>query len=92
MSPGDSIHDRIRQILLTDWDPSNAARFPAARNEYDRYLPALEELINRGADEDAIVDYLHERELETMCFPGLDTRRLRPLARKLLALRDQTAT
>jgi hypothetical protein len=84
--------DRIREILLADWDPANASRFPAARKEYDPYLPALEDLINRGAPVDAIVEYLHQRELESMCFPGLDTRRLRPLALKLLALRDQTAS
>ena len=57
------------------------------RGEYDGYIEPLRDLIQSGADEDAIVSYLHEREQETMCFPSLGTRRLLPVARKLLRLR-----
>ncbi len=81
------LHDEIRQILLSDWDPSNAARFEAARGEYDSYLAPLAELIRAGAGGDSIISYLHERELESMCFPPLGTRHLRRVAAKLLALR-----
>jgi hypothetical protein len=82
------IRSQIRDILLKDWDPSNAARFDAARHEYDNYLDPLADLIKSGADEEALIEYLHQRELEIMCFPGLDhTARLRSVARKLLALR-----
>jgi hypothetical protein len=82
------LRDRIRQILLTDWDPSNAARFDAAHGEYDSYIDPIAELIAGGADEDALVAHLHEIEQHVMCFPSLDTRRLRPVARKLLRLRQ----
>ena len=87
--PVDDVHDRVRRILLEDWDPSNASRFEAASREYDSYVPPLLDLIRGGADEDAIVQFLVDRERETMCFPGLDTRRLLPVARKLLWLRDE---
>ena len=80
------IAEQIRQILLNDWDPSNASRFEAARGEYDSYIEPLHEMIQRRASEQEIVDYLHERELESMCFPSLGTQRLRPVARKLLNL------
>jgi len=83
----DNIRSRIRQILLNDWDPSNAARNEPAHGEYDGYIDPLLDLIQSGAGEEAVVEYLHERERESMCFPSLDTRRLRPVARKLLALR-----
>src|SRR3954465_6573019 len=86
-APLDPIRNHIREILLTDWDPANAVRFEAARGEYDGSLESPRELIQSGADEDAIVAYLHEREQESMCFPGLGTRRLLPVARKLLRLR-----
>lgn len=82
-----SIHDRIREVLLTDWDPSNAARFDAARGEYDSFIDPIAALLDGGADEDALVAYLHDVEQHVMCFPALDTRRLRPVARKLLLLR-----
>ncbi len=85
---GDNIRERVRQILLTDWDPSNASRFEASRGEYDGYISPLLDLIRSDADEDAVVQFLVDREREIMCFPGLDTRRLRPAARKLLRLRN----
>lgn len=89
MSTADQpIRDRIRDVLLKDWDPSNAARFDAARGEYDSFLDPITALLDQGADEDAIVAYLHDVEQTVMCFPSLDTRRLRPIARKLLALRS----
>ena len=75
---------RIREVLLNDWDPHNAARSPAASGAYDLYVGPVYELLKSGADEDAVVSYLHERERESMCFPSLGTRRLRPVARKLL--------
>ena len=84
----DEIRSTIRRILLTDWDPSNASRFEAAHGEYDSYIPPLMDLIRSGATEDDVVDFLFTREREITCFPGLDNRRLRPVARKLLALRD----
>ena len=80
------LHDEIRQVLLDDWDPSNAARFDAAHGEYDSYLAPLAELIKTDAGEDAIISFLHERELESMCFPPLGTRHLRRVAKKLMAL------
>lgn len=84
----ESIRDRIREVLLKDWDPSNAARFDAARGEYDSFLDPIVALLKQGADEDAIVAYLHDVEQGVMCFPSLDTRRLRPIARKLWRLRE----
>ena len=83
----DAVRLEIRRILLTDWDPSNASRFDAAAGEYDTYIEPIYEMIGRGASEQEIVDYLHERELESMCFPSLGTQRLHPVARKLLQLR-----
>jgi len=80
----DPLRSRIREILLRDWDPSNAARFESANGEYDSYVDPIADLLGRGTDEDAIVAYLHDVEQHVMCFPSLDTRRLRPVARKLL--------
>ena len=80
----DPIRSRVRDVLLNDWDPHDAARSPAAHGTYDGYIPPLLDLIRSGADEDAVVGYLHEREKESMCFPSLGTQRLRRVARKLI--------
>ena len=78
----DDLRDRVRQILLTDWD--DARGLP---DRHDSHLDALIEIIRTSQDETPIVEFLHERERESMCFPSLGTARLRPVARKLLALR-----
>lgn len=83
----DPIRDRIRQILLADWDPANAGRFDAAHGEYDGYISPIADLIRSGADEGAIIAFLKSREEESMCFPALGTRHLNRVAAKLIALR-----
>lgn len=83
-----SFHSAIRQVLLTDWDPSNASRFEAALGEYDRYIAPIAEMIRSDLGEEAIVDYLYALEHEILCFPGLGKQRLRGVAQKLMALRS----
>ena len=83
----DATRSRIREVLLNDWDPHNAARLEAAHATYDGYIEPLLQLLRGGAGEDELVDYLHDREQESMCFPSLGKQRLRRVARKLLAAR-----
>jgi hypothetical protein len=87
MAADDELRSRVREILLNDWDPHTASRNEAARHTYDHYIDPLLALLDSGADEDAIIGFLHEREKETMCFPSLGTARLKRPAQKLLALR-----
>lgn len=84
MTTPPTIRDRIRDVLLADWDPHNTSAVEPARTTYDGYIDPLYDLIHSGGDEDAVVQFLHERERESMCFPSLGTQRLRPVARKLL--------
>lgn len=81
-----AVRDRIRAVLLDDWDPHDAARNEAARGTYNRYIDPIYQLLLSGADEDAVIEYLHGREQESMCFPSLGTARLRRVARRLLAV------
>lgn len=85
-SHANDLHAAIRQVLLDDWDPTNAARSDYAAHTYDAYIAPLLDLIRSGADEEAVMTFLHEREREIMCFPGLGTERLRRPVRKLLRL------
>ena len=80
---------KIRAILLSDWDPTNASQNEWAHGEYDADIPALMQLIQSSASEEAIVDYLYEREREIMCFPALGKQRLVRVAKLLLKLRVQ---
>ena len=83
------LRDQIRSILLNDWDPNSAAHSEAASGTYDAYISPLADLIRSGADEEAIIAFLKERESEIMCFPAIGTSHLQRVARKLLALSTQ---
>lgn len=87
----ENVRDRIRQVLLADWDPSNAARFEAARGEYDSYIDPLWNLMAGGADAEAIIDYLRQRELESMCFPSIGKSHLKRVAERLLAVKNSSS-
>ena len=74
---------RIRSLLLEDWDPHDVFKRAEAHGAYDAWVPALEELLATGASEEQVMEWLHEREMESMCFPSLGRERLRRVARKL---------
>lgn len=77
----ENLRDAVREVLLTEWDDSNG--FPG---RHDALIDRLIDVIRSSSDESPIVEFLHEREKESMCFPSLGTARLRPVARKLLRL------
>ena len=84
-----SLRSRIREILINDWDPTNAARSEAAHRTYDAYISPLADLIRSGADEGTLIAFLKERESEIMCFPAIGTSHLHRIARKLRTLAQE---
>jgi hypothetical protein len=81
-----NLRPRIREILLNDWDPTDAARSEASHQTYDAYISPLADLIRSGAGEAALVAFLKERESEIMCFPAIGSSHLHRVASKLRAL------
>jgi hypothetical protein len=79
----DPIRSQIRQILLEDWDPHDTFKRPEAHGAYDAWIDPLHDALAAGATEDQVMDWLHEREKQTMCFPSIGRERLRRVARKL---------
>ena len=79
----DPIRSQIRQILLEDWDPHDVFKRPEAHGAYDTWIDPLHDALISGATEDEVMDWLHEREKETMCFPSIGRERLRRVAKKL---------
>lgn len=79
--------DAIRAVLLSYWDPASVAEKPDAHRTYDGWIPPLWRLLQSGADQAAVIDYLKQREAESMCFPALGTTRLKLPADTLLDLR-----
>jgi hypothetical protein len=78
------MRNRIRDVLLADWDPHDAFRSEAAGGTYDGYINPILLLVRSGASEEALMDWLQEKERETMCFPSLGKERLRRVAQNLI--------
>jgi hypothetical protein len=76
----------IRQILLEDWDPHDLFKRSEAHGAYDAWVEPIYEKLRGGASEEQVMDWLQEREQETMCFPSIGKERLRRVARKLRAI------
>jgi hypothetical protein len=84
----DAVQSRVRQILLEDWDPHEAFKRPEAHGTYDGWVGPLWGVIASGAGEEQVMEWLHEREKETMCFPSLGRERLRRVAKKLIGVKS----
>ena len=54
---------QIRQILLAEWDPLNVAESPKLADEYDRYIPGVLALVNKGASVTEIQQFLRDVEV-----------------------------
>jgi hypothetical protein len=62
--------DKIRKVLLNNWDPIGVSEFDGAEDEYDQYIPAIYELILSNASEQAFFDYLWHIETDLMGLGG----------------------
>ena len=76
-----TLYQRTDEVLHYLWDPCFAAGSPGARDEYYPYLPQVFELLENGANESVIADYLIGVERERM-----DLWPNRKRARKVAAL------
>jgi hypothetical protein len=54
---------QIRKILLAEWDPLNVGDSPKLCDEYDRYIPGVMALVNKGASVTEIEQFLTDVEV-----------------------------
>jgi len=60
------IEDKIRRILLEEWDPIGVGRAPESADEYDRYIGGIYGLIQRNASVADISAHLRKLEIDEM--------------------------
>lgn len=60
------LRDRLRAILLSEWDPLCVGDNPNLVDEYDRDLPALLALLQRDTDQATIAKALERIEREEL--------------------------
>jgi hypothetical protein len=93
MTTGSPVVDRairlqraIREALLKDWDPIGVKDVPEARDEYSGYVGPIYELLNSGAAEEKVFEYLWWTETDQMGLRG-DRSATEAFARRLLEIR-----
>jgi len=60
----EQLTSKVRQILLRDWDPCGVGDNDALSDEYDRYIPAIVELLAKTSSSTAINEILAKFEQE----------------------------
>ncbi|WP_144138121.1 hypothetical protein [Paraburkholderia sp. BCC1884] len=63
------LYRRIDEVLYYVWDPIGVATSPAARDEYQGYLPTVFTMLQEGMDASPIAAYLDDVVTDRM---GLD--------------------
>ena len=76
----------VRTVLLEQWDPIGVRDHPAAHDEYDRYLPAILNLLESGPTTMEIAQHLGSLATDEMGLADMPERDL-AAAGKLLQLR-----
>ncbi len=79
------VQEKIRQVLLHDWDPIGVSDVPEAKDEYDSYVGGIHRLLASGASEYQIIERLHNLETVSMDLNG-NRERLKGVAVKLAKL------
>lgn len=62
-------YDQVREVVHYRWDPIGIAAYSEEMGEYDGYIPALCELLEKTVDPQQVFDFLWAMETESM---GLD--------------------
>jgi hypothetical protein len=78
--------EKIRIVLLRDWDPVGIGDNPNLRDEYDSYIPELVRILSApSVNREAILAYLLEIETDRMGLPE-DPERIAIAASNLVGI------
>jgi hypothetical protein len=86
----DRVGEKIREILLNDWDPIGIAGIREAADEYDRYVAPIVQMVVAGNSISDLSKYLIRIETETMGLNG-NHDRARSVAAKLRSIARETS-
>ncbi len=71
------IRGKIRAVFMDVWDPIGVKNLGPRRNEYDRYIGAIYEMLTEGGSDEEILERLLwiEREHMGLLSPGSNIKR-----------------
>lgn len=80
------LENKIRALLMREWDPIDIRDEPAARDEYDSYVPHIAGMVMAKKSPAELADYLLDIEKKRMGLTG-NADRVRSVAIRLAELR-----
>lgn len=80
------LENKIRALLMREWDPIGIRDEPAARDEYDSYVPPLARMVMAKKSPAELAGYLLNVETQRMGLTG-NADRVRSVAIQLAELR-----
>lgn len=81
-----TLAERVRFILLHEWDPLGIADEPEAQGEYDDYVAEIRALVISLEPRQRFIDHLDRIETDLMSLGG-DRQRAGRVADRLIGLR-----
>lgn len=81
------LSERVRQILIHEWDPIGIADVPEAQDEYDSYVAEVRAMLLHQVSKKSIVKHLWRIETDAMGLRG-DCVRIEAAVDSLIRLRD----
>jgi len=82
----DEVQEKIRPVLMEEWDPIGVNDVPEAADEYDGYIGGIYALLRDGASDERIAQHLSEIETKTMGLPEIERNGYRPLIARLRSI------
>lgn len=80
-----ALQQRIKDVLLQEWDPIGVREIPEAQDEYDGYVPTIYSMLISRKPLNEVFDYLLWLEAEHMGLTA-DRQRTQSIAEKLVGL------
>jgi hypothetical protein len=80
-----TLHEKIKTVLMQDWDPIGVKEIPEAQDEYDSYVPAIYSMLISRKPLHEVLEYLLWLEGEHMGLK-VDRQRAQFIAEKLVSL------
>jgi hypothetical protein len=80
-----TLHEKIKAVLMQDWDPIGVKEIPEAHDEYDSYVPTIYSMLISRKPIHEVLEYLLWLEGEHMGLK-VDRQRAQFIAEKLVSL------
>ena len=80
-----ALHQKIKDVLLQEWDPIGVREIPEAQDEYDGYVPTIYTMLIARKPINEVFDFLLWLETEHMGLTA-DRQRTQSIAEKLVGL------